>query len=78
MKIFRVCDKDGNVLTSKKNKQGVYFNLPDAKKGLINSLKYINHKLRIHGDIKSRNEGIKAEDYVIKEYSLIEKETYKI
>ena len=77
MKLFMIYDKDGNKLTTRNNKHGLYFSLPDARRGLVQAVRHINHKLRLHKTITARCDGVKSDNYDIVEYAMIEKERHK-
>lgn len=78
MKIYIIYDNDNNKYISKKNKNGVYYSLADAKRGLKNSATQINKKSKKERSVNGRHLLIDYNDYIIKEFELVEKERHKV
>ena len=79
MKIYIIYDKHGNKFVTKHNKNGLWYNLCDAKKGLRLGINNINHKSKKKvKEISGRHMLEHYEDYVIKEFELVEKGIHKV
>ena len=78
-RVYIIYDKHGNKHITKHNKTGLWYNLCDAKKGLRLSLNSINKKSKKKvSEIKGRHMLEHYNDYVIKEFELVEKGIHKV
>jgi len=70
-KIFVIYDTNGNLITSYKNKNGLYTSLGTAKTAAKIMIRHRNKKL-------PKNERLKFEDFHVKEYGLLLQESHRI
>ena len=73
-----IYDKNGKKYITKKNKNGIYYSLSNAKRGLKNGLSHINKRNKMTNRVNGRYMLEHYEDYVIKEFGLIEKGIHKV
>ena len=78
MTIYIIYDKNGNKYQSRNNKNGAYYSLADAKRGIKNGIIHTNKRSKKMKNINGRHLLEHYEDYVIKEFELVEKEIHKV
>jgi len=78
MNVFIIFDNDNNKYVTRNNRNGVHYSLADAKRGLKSSATQINKRSKKDKAVNGRHLLIDYNDYVIKEFELVEKERHKI